>query len=146
MKVSPQAGFALEPFQKARNLVCVFIATGLFLLKGSYSGPLHELVHAYGGNVSVSFALFFVFRNLSLPERMGRVLPAVIVLVVVELFEIMDGFGYMVNTYDPYDLIANAVGVVLGFWLDIALTGKRTRSDREEHRRSRSSTNSAEKP
>lgn len=126
MKISPRTGSGPEPSKKARNLVCVFIATGVFLLKGAYSGPFAEFVHAYGGNLSVSFALFFVFRNLNLPERLVRLLPAVIVLVVVELFEIFDGFGLMVNTYDPFDLVANAMGVALGFWLDYALAGKRT--------------------
>ena len=118
MKFSSRTGSVPDPSIKVRNVVCVLVATGLFLLKGGYSGPFAEFVHAYGGNLSVSFALFFVFRNLSLPERLERLLPAMIVLVVVELFVILDGFGLMMNTYDSFDLVANAIGVGLGFWLD----------------------------
>ena len=40
---------------------------------------------------------------------------------MVELFEAFDGFGMMVNTHDPFDFIANALGVALALVVDGAL-------------------------
>jgi hypothetical protein len=80
------------------------------------------MVRAYAGNLSISFALYFVFINLRLPIRSKRLLTAAITLSVVELFEIFDGFGIMSNTYDPIDLVVNATAVALALWLDTAMS------------------------
>ncbi len=112
----------------ARNLFFVFLGVVVFMLRRHYVGPADELVHAYAGNMSVSFALYFVFANLQVPLKHRRLLAAFIVLAAVELFEAFNGFGVMLNTYDPFDLLANAVGVALAFWLDSSLAAKRTDS------------------
>lgn len=38
--------------------------------------------------------------------------------MVVELFEVTNGFAVMHNTYDPVDLVANAAGVGLALAVD----------------------------
>jgi glucan phosphoethanolaminetransferase (alkaline phosphatase superfamily) len=117
-----------ESRSAVRNVLFVAIAIVLFLLKGQYSGPYRELVHSYGGNVTVSFALYFVFLKLCMMSpRFGRLIAAVAVLACVESFEVMDGFGFMANVYDPFDLLANAIGVGCALGLDTILQKSRSR-------------------
>ena len=113
---------------KVRNLLFVFLGAAVLLFKRHYSGPLEEIVHAYAGNLSVSFAVYFLFANLELPQRFKRVLPATAALAVVELFEAFDGFGIMANTYDPIDFLANAVGIAIALLIDTTLAGRRARN------------------
>jgi hypothetical protein len=53
--------------------------------------------------------------------RSGRLITAAVVLACVESFEVFDGFGFMANTYDPIDLLANAVGAGSALGIDILL-------------------------
>jgi|APLow6443716910_1056828.scaffolds.fasta_scaffold359988_1 glycopeptide antibiotics resistance protein len=116
----------LELRSVARNLAFVAVAVMLFLMKKQYAGPFQELIGAYAGNVTVSFALYFVFQRLCMMSpRFGRVIAAALVLACVESFELLDGFGFMANTYDTFDLLANAIGVGLAFSLDTVLGRKR---------------------
>ena len=112
-----------------RNMFFVFMGAGLFLLKRYYSGPLEDLVHSYAGNIFVSFALYFVFINpfVHAPLKAKRVITALLVLAIVESFEAFNGFGFMANTYDPVDFIANAAGVGFALGLDTMLHRKSTR-------------------
>ena len=111
-----------------RNLIFVFIGVILFLLRRHYSGPLEIIIHSYGGNFIVSFALYFVFINplVQFQLKAKRVLAALLTLIVVESFEAFNGFGYMANTYDPIDYIANALGVGFALGLDTLLNRKST--------------------
>jgi hypothetical protein len=103
---------------KFRNVGFVLLGIAADVFKRHYTGPMDDLVHSYAGNLSIPFALYFVFSNLRLPLRSRRLLTAAITLLAVELFEIFDGFGIMSNTYDPIDLVVNAAGVALALWLD----------------------------
>ncbi len=110
-----------EPGVKIRSIVFALLGVAVLLLKQHYAGPLDDVVHSYAGNLSVSFALYFVFTNLRLPTRIRKLSAALLALAAVELFEVFDGFGVTANTYDPVDFLANAVGIALGFLLDIKL-------------------------
>ncbi len=103
---------------KARNVSFVLLAVAALVLKSHYSGPFLEIIHSYSGNVSTSFAVYFVVRILTTGWRHGRFVTAGVALLIVELFEVTNGFGVMTNVYDPVDLVANAVGVVLALVLD----------------------------
>ncbi|MBI5033278.1 MAG: hypothetical protein HZB51_22390 [Chloroflexi bacterium] len=50
---------------------------------------------------------------------LNRVTIAVIALLVVEGFEFTNGFGIMTNVYDPFDYLANALGVALAYFVDV---------------------------
>ncbi len=105
-----------------RNILLVLFAVALFLMKREYSGPFEEMIHSYGGNVTVSFALYFVFLKLCMKSpQFGRLITAATVLACVETFEVFDGFGFMANTYDPFDLLANAVGVGIALGIELLL-------------------------
>ncbi len=121
--------------RKIWSLFFVLLGAGILMLKRGYSGPLDEYVHAYAGNVSVSFALYFLFTNLQAPPKLRKFAAAAIALVAVESFEIFNGFGVMANTYDPIDLVANAVGVATALGLDCVLEKTLGRlPERESHR------------
>jgi hypothetical protein len=51
--------------------------------------------------------------------RLNRITIAVIALFVVEGFELTNGFGIMTNVYDPFDYLANALGVALAYFVDV---------------------------
>ena len=103
---------------KARNVSFVLLGVAALVLKRHYSGPYVEIIHSYSGNVSASFAIYFVVRLLTAGWRYERLVTAGIALLVVELFEATNGFGVMTNVYDPVDFVANAVGVGLALVLD----------------------------
>ncbi len=85
-----------------------------------------EIVRSYGGNVAVSFAVYFLAR-LPLHPRFGRLVAAGLGLAAVELFEATDGFKVMSNVYDPFDYLANAVGIALALLTDVVTPVRPTR-------------------
>jgi hypothetical protein len=108
-----------------RNVGFVLLGAAVLVFKRSYSGPFEPVVYAYAGNVAVSFAIYFNTLLAPINVRYKRLWAAAIALAAVELFEVFDGFGIMSNTYDPLDLVANAVGVLLALVVDTALASPR---------------------
>lgn len=106
----------------ARNVVLAVLGAGALVLVSAYRGPFEELVRSYGGNLAVSFALYFAAINAASKYRRPRVLAASLTLLAVELFEATNGFGAMANTFDPVDFLANAAGVAVAVVVDIATT------------------------
>ena len=121
-----QSHRAFDSRSELRNVLVTLPAIALFLLKRHYTGPFQELIHSYAGNVTVSFALYFVVLKICMSSpRFGRVIAAAVVLVCVESFELLDGYRIMSNTYDAFDLLANVIGVGLALSLDTKLGRKR---------------------
>lgn len=60
--------------------------------------------------------------SLAARQRLTSIVIALIALLVVESFELTDGFGIMMNVYDPFDHLANALGVLLAFCVDMVST------------------------
>ena len=102
----------------ARNVFFVLLGVAALVLKGHYYGPFMETVHSYGGNVSASFAVYFLVGISAFGRKLGRLAAAGIALLIVELFEATDGFFVMTNVYDGVDFAANSVGVALGLAID----------------------------
>ncbi len=105
-----------------RNVAMAVLGAAVLVLVPVYDGPLAQTLWAYGGNVAVSFALYFAALNATSRQRRPRLLAASITLLAVELFEATDGFGVMANTFDPVDFVANAAGVGLAVLVDAATT------------------------
>ena len=106
----------------------------VLVLKRHYAGPFDEMVHSYAGNISVSFALYFVAIHLPLRNSHKRIVTAGLVLAAVELFEAFNGFGVMANVYDPFDFLANAVGVAFAWAVDASLVPDKTSAERTVRR------------
>ena len=106
---------------KIRNVGFPLLGAAGLVLKRFYAGPGREVVLSYGGNVTVSFAVYFVVANLPFLPKPRMLVTAGIALAVVELFEALNGFGLMLNVYDPVDYAANALGVALALGVDAAL-------------------------
>lgn len=107
--------------EKLRNLLFVLSGALVLMLKHNYSGPYTEIVKSYSGNISVSFAVYFIMTFSSDNWKGNRFITAVIALLTVELFEITNGFGIMTNVFDPIDLLANLIGIGLALGLDLLL-------------------------
>src|SRR5512139_3872009 len=103
---------------RARNLLMVLAGVVGLLMKGWFAESLGDLAHSYLGNLAVSFAVYFLV-SIAAGNRLSRFMIGVIALLVVEIFELADGFKIMANVYDPFDYLANAVGVALAYLLDI---------------------------
>lgn len=114
----------MDKSAKTRNVVFILVGVSVLVLKKHYSGPFVEIIHSYGSNVSVSLAVYFVVRMLTSGWRNERFVTAGIALLVVELFEATDGFGVMSNVYDPFDFMANVLGVGLALMLDALISLK----------------------
>ena len=103
-----------------RNVFFILVGAVALVLKRQYSGAFSETVYSYGGNVSASFGVYFIVGISPFGQRFGRLLIASIALLIVELFEATNGFGVMTNVFDPFDFIANAVGIGLAVATDAA--------------------------
>jgi hypothetical protein len=106
---------------KQRAVIFVLLGVAGLLLRGHYTGPLEEIVHSYAGNISVSFAVYFITLQVSSRFGSPKIVAAALAFCAVELFEAFNGFGIMANVFDPIDLGANAVGVAIALWVDIIL-------------------------
>ena len=103
---------------KINSLLLILLGVLGLVLKKHYNGPYLEFVNSYLGNVSVSFAVYFLIGIIAKNWKFNKLITAAISLTIVELFEVTNGFGIMANIFDPIDLIANLVGVGLAFASD----------------------------
>jgi len=108
----------MDPILRKRNILMVLIGVSGLLLKSWFSDSISELTYCYLGNLSVSFAVYFLV-SLGADGRLNQVTCVSIALLVVEGFELTDGFGIMANVYDPFDYLANALGVSLAYLVDV---------------------------
>ena len=111
--------------QTARYTVFIILGIAILVIKPVYTGPGGDIVYAYAGNVSVSFALYFLaliaFARRGITDGgLARAFAAGLALIVVEFFEVADGFGFMENTYDTFDLLANMLGIGIAVLADMA--------------------------
>lgn len=120
----PDERATMLPATLRRNVLLALVGAAALVLKPSYRGPLAAIVHDHGGNVVASFATFFVASIGAAQYGLGRAMTAVAALLVVEVFEVTDGFGVMSNVFDPWDLAANAAGILLAFAVDALLASR----------------------
>ena len=116
-----------------RNVVFAVLGAAALVCKHSYAGVGERVVHSYGGNFVVSFALYFAFLGAMLIFRSPRLLAAAAVLTVVTAFEMTDGFGVMANVYDRLDIAADAAGIGLATLVDTLSWRVLTGSSRLPH-------------
>ena len=102
---------------RKRNVLMVLAGVTALLIKSWFSDSIGDIVHDYLGNVAASFAVFFLIA-IAAASGLHRIWVAVIALAIVEAFELTDGFGVMTNVYDPFDYLANALGVILAYFVD----------------------------
>lgn len=111
----------------AYPVVMVLLGVVGLVTKRHWAGESGGLVWSYWGNITASFSVFFVVGLVPRFRKLGKIAVAVIALIVVELFELTDGFGVMSNVYDTVDLGANVVGVGLAFLADTVVSRVRAR-------------------
>lgn len=105
---------------KRARVVLVLLGVGGLLLKHQFNSALGPLGQAHLGNVTASFAVFFILAASAPPTRprAATAVIAAVALAVVQAFELTNGFGIMTNVYDPADLVANTIGVALAVGVD----------------------------
>lgn len=118
----PAQGFySMNTRQKIRNILMVLLGTIALLSKTWFRASIGDLGHAYLGNLAASFATFFLV-TFAVSPWLHRIWIAFIALVIVELFELTNGFAVMTNVYDPFDYLANGIGIALAYCADLVLT------------------------
>lgn len=105
----------------ARNVLMILAGVAGLVMKRWLAVYLGDLAYSYLGNLAVSFAVYF-WVSIAAPARLNRVMIAAMALAVVEVFEFTDGFRIMTNVYDPFDYLANALGVGLAYFIDVIST------------------------
>lgn len=114
---------------RVRDLLFVLLGVVGLVMKGQLARLGGPLLQDYGGNVAASFAAFFVLKFPVARLRTRLVIAAALALLASELFEVTDGFGFMSNTYDPGDYLANVIGIGLALGVEgIVLFTSRLRS------------------
>ena len=86
--------------EKIRNVIFILLGVLLLLIKPHYNGPFPDFVKSYLGNISISFAVYFIISFYFRNWKMNKLFTALITLLIVELFEVLNGFGVMTNVYD----------------------------------------------
>src|SRR5512143_2639993 len=104
---------------RLRDLLMILVGVACLLLKRWFAISLGDIAFSYVGNLSASFAVYFLVTFAASP-KLTRVMIAGTALLVVELFELTDGFGIITNVYDPIDYLANAIGVGVAYGVDAA--------------------------
>ena len=104
--------------RQIRDVLLILLGVAGLLSKRWLAESLGELIFSYLGNVTVSFAVYF-WVSLAARQRLGRGALVLLALLIVDTFELTDGFGIMSNVYDRFDLLANALGVALAWCVDI---------------------------
>lgn len=112
---------------RTRNVVMVLVGVTALLCKGWFRDSIGSFAQAYLGNMAASFAVFFLVA-IAAASRLPRIWIAASALAIVEAFELADGFGVMTNVYDPFDYLANALGVTLACCVDFLSAGTRRAS------------------
>lgn len=105
---------------RLHSIILVLVGVLALLIKRWLSASLGEMAYCYLGNVSVSFSVYYLVL-LGARARFNRVVYILIALLIVESFELTDGFGIMSNVYDQNDLMANAIGVAIALVVDVAI-------------------------
>ena len=103
---------------RARDLVFILLGVLVLVMKRQLAQLGGTIVRDYGGNVAASFAAFFVLKLPAIPSGLRLAVATASSLLVTELFEATSGFGFMSNTYDPGDYLANALGVGLALGVE----------------------------
>lgn len=111
----------MKNFHRFRYLIFILLGVFVLLFKRYYTGPFAELINNHGSNFSVSFAVYFIARLGLRDLPYAKLLSASGSLLAVELFELTNGFGVMSNVYDPWDYLANALGVTLAVGIDLLI-------------------------
>lgn len=106
---------------RMRDILMILAGVAGLLLKRWLSFTVSDFVYSYVGNVTISYAVFFL-TNIAAENRLNRFKIVLISLAVVEIFELTNGFGFMTNVYDPFDYLANALGISLAFIVDMIST------------------------
>lgn len=115
-----------------RNLILIALGVLVLVLKRHYAGPFTDLVNNHAINFSVSFAVYFIaligFDSVPRP----KLLSVIGALLAVELFELTNGFGVMENVYDPWDYLANALGIGLALGIDLLLDQIKSKKENKD--------------
>jgi len=106
---------------RARDVLMVLAGVAGLLAKRWVAQTPGDLAQSYLGNLVVSFAVYFLV-SIAAGNRLNRFMIGIIALAVVEVFEWADGFKIMANVYDPFDYLANALGIALAYMVDVVST------------------------
>ena len=87
-------GDSLNRVEAIRNVAFALLGAMGLVFRDAYQGPLAEIVHSYGGNFVVSFALYFAVVSATIRLGLGRPAAVAATLLTVEVFELTDGFAY----------------------------------------------------
>ena len=104
--------------KRVRYVVFVLLGVAGLLAKSWLSSYLPEFVFNYTGNIAVSFSVYFIVR-LTTEGRLHQILSATVAMFIVGTFEVTDGFGVMAKVYDPIDLLADVLGIVIAVSVDV---------------------------
>jgi len=108
--------------EKIRNVLFILLGVLILVLKHNYNGPFTEIVRSYAGNLSISFAIYFLISIVADNWKKNKLITAGISLIIVTSFEVTNGFGIMENVYDTIDLFANLIGIIMALVLDQLLS------------------------
>ncbi len=104
---------------RIRYVAFVLVGVAVLLSKNWFRDSIGSLGHAYLGNVAASFAVFFIIALAAVP-RLQYIWIAAVALMIVDAFELTNGFGVMTNVYDPFDYLANTLGIALAYCAALA--------------------------
>jgi hypothetical protein len=100
-------------------MLWIGVGIGGLLFSRHYSGAGADLLHAYGANVSFSFAAYFMLRFFNLPPRDNRIATAAYAFLAVSAQEIGQAWRLYPGVFDALDFLLNALGICLALGVDM---------------------------
>ena len=110
--------------EKVWRILCIAIGVGGLLFSRHYSGVGASFLQAYGANVSVSFAAYFLLRILNLPPRGSKYAAALYAFLAVSAQEVAQALRLYPGMFDALDFLFDAAGVGLALVIDMAKSKK----------------------
>ena len=119
----------MDSGEKIRNLLLTGIGVGGLLFCRHYYGPMGDIFHSYGANITFSFGAYFIFKFFRLPPTDKKYMNAAYTLSGVSATEIAQGIGFYRGTYDPLDFFVNAAGIALALGIDIIISRQKRKKE-----------------
>ena len=114
----------MKQTNRVRNLVLIGISVVAILFVSLYSGTFSHFVQSYGANVSFGFGMYFLLQFFKIPGIERIPTNAVYTLVFTGAQELAQFVGLNPGVFDPWDFLANAVGIGFAVVVDYLVQPK----------------------
>lgn len=107
-------------------IIALFVGLMHFVIGPNYRGPYKDFMIGYLIDIILPVSLYLLFHlslQQKLPLNISRFTSASVVMAIGIMVETLQYFGVQIfgNTFDPFDFLMYALGVFIGWVIDITV-------------------------